>query len=89
MLGWLRTAGLTTSVGGQECVSDGCFIGRSPQAPRGSRKQQYSQRGCQTTKVGGKGFVIVRLGWVQIDGVEPLQATRRHGPRQTTITEHG
>ena len=35
MLGWLRTAGLTASVGGQECVSDGCFIGRSPPNPPG------------------------------------------------------
>jgi hypothetical protein len=41
MLGWLRTAGLTASVGGQECVSDGFSIGRSPQTPRGPRKQQY------------------------------------------------
>jgi hypothetical protein len=89
MLGWLRTAGLTAAVGGQECVSDGCFIGRSPQTPRGSRKQQYFQRGCQATIVGVKGLVIVLLGWSQIEGGESLQATRRHGPRQTTITGIG
>lgn len=33
MLGWLRTAGLTDSVGGQEGVSDGYLMGVPPKPP--------------------------------------------------------
>jgi hypothetical protein len=55
MLGWLRTAGLTASVGGQECVSDGCFIGRSPQAPGVHANNMISREAVKRHRLVEKG----------------------------------
>jgi hypothetical protein len=51
MLGWLRTAGLTDSVGGQECVSDGFPIGRSPQTPRGPPDNRISREAVKRLRL--------------------------------------
>jgi hypothetical protein len=77
MLGWLRTAGLTASVGGQEGVSDGYLIGRSPQTPRGSRKQQDLGKPVKMwTTMAAK---------VSLAVLSSLLPSGRHGLRQTTV----
>ncbi len=78
-LGWLRTAGLTDSPGGQECVSDGFSLGVPPKPPGVHANNRIPKEAAKRHRLVEKDRYYP-LGWSQIEGVEPLHASRRHGP---------
>jgi len=62
MLGWLRTAGLSVIVGGQECVSDGFLLGFPPKPPGVHANNSISREAVKHQRLVGKGhYHVLRL----------------------------